>query len=536
MQKITLHFLHAFFMIFCVFVISLCFAFAININEINYNPLNQTYGDEYVEIYSNPDVNLSNFVVCDGNVTEIKKCNSLILHKKVNSKFSIITVNNSNYMKEENIGNASVYLVNETRIGSYGLSNEGECVYLFLSNFLIDVVCYPGNGNKGNSYQLYMGEWQECPITPGYENFCEIQAIDRNFIVHYPEFILNKENLFVVTIETFLNTTKKYDVKISVLDNNNKTISRIFNGEEWQSSYYYVNNITLNESFILKITNDYVGNATMEVKIKESGTSNIEAEYELLVVIVESINFEGELNNSNNSNNSSNSSNSSNSNFSQNNENESRIKILEYPENSSDESIIKIKTDVYRGDTRKYAVYAYIYDKKTEKKVSETTVFYANKKFVDYTVTIPIVINKISSAKHYTIVVEGLDAKDEVSIFLFPKAKTSSNSNSNSTTRYTTTNISRNTTVVNMNTNEMNANESVEYIKNQDRQRQILINEQKQRNYQRNYDGIISFDSLNKIFIFSVVFFAALSLTIFIITFKKVVKLFMLWHLKKIMQ
>jgi hypothetical protein len=253
--------------------INLCYG--LGINEINYNPINQTYKDEYIEIYGYSGFNISDFIVCDGNESKIGKCNSIRLYKFVNSSFALITVEGSNYADV----NASVYFVNGSRIGG-GLNNDGDCVYFYAPNFtfLVDFVCYKGNGKKGNSFQFFGGSWQECPITPGYGNFCEGQQeqerveqqeqSQQKFSVFYPSNVLNNGKEFVVLIDT--EDSGLYDVKIDVTANGER-LSEIWDENEgkWKSTYYYVTGLTLNnKTFVLRIKSNYSGEANMDVKIR----------------------------------------------------------------------------------------------------------------------------------------------------------------------------------------------------------------------------------------------------------------------------
>ncbi|MEM1535042.1 MAG: hypothetical protein QW199_01480 [Candidatus Pacearchaeota archaeon] len=391
------------FFLFCFFSFLLPCTAAININEINCNPENQTYADEYIEIYGYAGLDLENFTICDSN-----KCNSLIKYKAENSSYSLITTNQSNYKDI----NASVYFVNSTRIGN-GLNNDGDCVYLYYQNFLIDVVCYSGTIQKGNSWQLFSGSWQKCSLSPGSgsENVCESgqgsQGQNRSesqgqeeFSIFYPLAILNKERPFVFVIDA-ANKSRLYDVKIDITSQDGKRLSEVWNENtgDWQSTYYYVESLNLsNKSFILKIKSNFTGDALAEVKIRD------EASYFFQVKVVDYAlsgeggegGEEGEVSGEGSA--------------------ESQIKILDLQEAGCES--IKVKLRVYRGNTRKYAVYVYAFDKEKGREVSEKSIFYANTKYVNYTLTIPIKLKTITESKSYWIVAEGLDERDEEKIFI----------------------------------------------------------------------------------------------------------------------
>lgn len=368
------------------------FAISLRINEINSNPLNQTYADEYVEIYGFKGFNLTNFTICDN-----KSCDNLTLYKWLNSNYALITTNQSNYKDV----NATVYVVDDSRIGN-GLNNIEDCIYLRYRGILIDYICYNISVEKGNSLQFINGTWIECSITPGEENKCE--NIEE-FKIIYPEIVLNKGKEFSVLINA-LNLSKLYDVKIDVKDINGTRLSEIYdeNLNKWKSSYYYINSVNLsNKTFLIKINGNYVGESLMEVKIRDIKT------YEIPIKIVNYY-VKGQQENSTNESNES-------------VVEKSYVEIKEYPEEAKEGEIIKVKIGVYRGNTRKYAVYAYIYDKENNKKVSEETVFYATNKYINYTLTIPIKIKSIGKDKKYEIILEGLDKKDQKIIYLRKEEK-----------------------------------------------------------------------------------------------------------------
>lgn len=89
-----------------------------------------------------------------------------------------------------------------------------------------------------------------------------------NLTLNYPEkVILGEEVEF--NLEILENSGEIYDVKIDIFGDG-KRISRIFDGEKWQSSMYYVkDSIDLKETFLLKIE-DYFGLGEILVKLRDS--------------------------------------------------------------------------------------------------------------------------------------------------------------------------------------------------------------------------------------------------------------------------
>ncbi|MBW2965512.1 lamin tail domain-containing protein [Candidatus Woesearchaeota archaeon] len=97
----------------------------------------------------------------------------------------------------------------------------------------------------------------------------------------------------------------------------------------------------------------------------------------------------------------------------------SSIQILDSPSSAEFGDIVDVKVNVYRGDTLKYAVYAYI---ENGKKVTDKTTMHFKNKFTNYTLTIPIQLDLNCDEDYddddYTIVIEGLDQEAKKTIDL----------------------------------------------------------------------------------------------------------------------
>ncbi|MBU2497244.1 MAG: lamin tail domain-containing protein [Nanoarchaeota archaeon] len=97
---------------------------------------------------------------------------------------------------------------------------------------------------------------------------------------------------------------------------------------------------------------------------------------------------------------------------------ESIIKIEKYPEEAKFGETLKIEIFIYRGDTSKYAIYAYVENE--DNVVSEKTTLHVKSKFTEYEMTIPIQLKANCNDKYengtYNIILEGLGEKDEEEI------------------------------------------------------------------------------------------------------------------------
>jgi len=122
--------------------------------------------------------------------------------------------------------------------------------------------------------------------------------------LNYPSSVnFCEENNFDLTMNNFPDDI--YDVRIGVLEDSNR-IARIWNGNEWQSTYYYIigamNTDQINsKTFKLNITSCYTGIANVEVKIRDSKGKTY-AFNNYTVNVIGNCNNNNAINNSNNNN------------------------------------------------------------------------------------------------------------------------------------------------------------------------------------------------------------------------------------------
>ena len=138
---------------------------AASINEIMYNPEGNDNNREFIEIKGTN--NLSNYIIGDSSSNDTLK----LLSFQKDSNFALIVEEEFNYT---NI-NASIYSAGPT-IGN-NLDNNGDAVYLYFNNTLVDSVTYSDTlaNNNNLSLQLINNEWIESPPTPGSENILIIK-------------------------------------------------------------------------------------------------------------------------------------------------------------------------------------------------------------------------------------------------------------------------------------------------------------------------------------------------------------------------
>ena len=337
------------------------------INEILPNPEgSDSYSKEFIELYSNEsNITLENWKINDSN-----------------SEGDLLNLNFS--------GN---FLVLDGNDYGFFLTNDGETLYLYdNNNNLVDSLTYSNNEvieNKsigrfpdGSSNIKVLTE-----LTPGFSNKfeenivndCDIEVLvetnssfldDLDFKVK-----INKiygQDKFNVTLEREIinsnfDIAKKYDDLI--VDNilNHRTLS-------------YSPNLVKGEAYLIK------------AKIKDITCNDINNEnnyYEKLVYVRKSDNSKNESN--------------------------SKLEIEKIsPDIIKFGDIIKIDLNIYRGNTRKYAIKLW---GEGDKKISDVITIHANEKFTNYDLQIPLKLydnceNKFKDGK-YELMLEGLDESEK---------------------------------------------------------------------------------------------------------------------------
>ena len=138
-------------------------ATALNINEVMYDAPGSDNNKEYIEIFSEDFVNLTDWIVSDNSSND-----TLELLQFFNSSFALITEEGFNYSGI----NASIYSAGAT-IGNNLGNTEDEIKLFDLNKTLIAYFYYNslmGADGNGNSLSLINDSWQEALSTPGRAN------------------------------------------------------------------------------------------------------------------------------------------------------------------------------------------------------------------------------------------------------------------------------------------------------------------------------------------------------------------------------
>ena len=367
----------------------------ISINEIMFNPAGSDNNKEYVEVYSDEYVNLSNYIIED-----YKSDDNLDCVFYFNNSYSLIVEEGFNYTGI----NASIYSVGAT-IGD-NLNNEWDIIVLKNeSGKIVDAVRYYGSwGADGNNHSLCKipdnnGIWQECDSSSGKNNLeSEENFAGCDWSVNL---VLNGTVFTDISFKTKVIKIKgegkaNLSVKTWIEDSSGKIVKEysLWNAENAlnsQTSGEYNPALAEGDAYFIKtnITN---------LSCSDSSLSNNFASSIVFLVNEEIAAGTNSL---------------------------SEIRIIDVDDSAKFGDAVDVGINVYRGDTAKYAVYAYIEDD-GGKKVSEKITLHFKNKFTNYSLTIPLQTdlncNEKNDKDDYYVVLEGFDITKEEKIELNGKS------------------------------------------------------------------------------------------------------------------
>ena len=380
------------FIVILILTSHICYGNII-INEIMYNPEGNDNNKEFIEIFFDEAVNLTGYYIEDSKSKDMLE--SLYYH---NGSYALIVEEGFDY----NGINASIYSVGAT-IGD-NLNNNGDIIILRDGNEnILDIVSYSDSfGADDNNKSLERVEakghssdplnWIESNImggTPGQENNnsknkgCDwtVYTILSDTVFERPEFRIK-----VMKLDGEVKANMSVDKWIEDSKGNiDKTYStwNIKNTLNYKTSSKYSPSLTKGNAYFIK-----------------ANITNLSCEdYDLSNNFVSEMIFIMDEEENTNPN--------------------SSIHITSATENVKFGEIVNVKMNIYRGDTSKYAIYAYIEDD-TGKKMSEKDTIHLKNKFTNYTLTIPIQLKPDCEGDYtkgkYIIKVEGLDTNDEKEI------------------------------------------------------------------------------------------------------------------------
>jgi len=250
------------------------FIFAIRINEVELNPDGTDSRNEWIELYSESKINITNWEI-----------------RSNNGRSMIFNASFSGYY----ILNTSTNL----------LTNSNNKLYLYNnSEMVFETEILNDKDNDGNTWQYCDGKWNFEYMTRGSENYCVIEnnsqqedynqdnestsLADRKInlkIEWNSKDIINGEEFEILVSVYNLDKSKNYDIKIWIETEDNAIISESYDEkeDEWRYGGYYVNNFfeevsNKTKEIILKIKENkkqFLGDAKIKARIREHGKSYI---------------------------------------------------------------------------------------------------------------------------------------------------------------------------------------------------------------------------------------------------------------------
>jgi len=189
----------------------------VRVNEVELNPNGTDSGNEWIELYSNEEINLTGWKIVNKDADEIL----------LNQTFQ-------NYL-----------IIN---LESQWLDNVNESISLFNGSSLVDSsIVIEDSTNDGKTWQYCGGEWNFTDSTRGSENSCGGDGDGGNENTEDPEIyfeidwkdedIVNGEE-FEIEVKAFNLKDELYDLKVWIeFKGNDTVISDRYDAEEeeWKS-------------------------------------------------------------------------------------------------------------------------------------------------------------------------------------------------------------------------------------------------------------------------------------------------------------
>lgn len=382
-----------------LFLFSPNYAFAdILINEIMADPVADETLNEWVELYNNAsnEVNVSSYLIGDDADNDTIEGG---LYNKEGTiipayGYAIITDEATRVYNNFNVNNNAIKLyVDDSSIGGYGLSNNGETIYLYDNNRnLIDKVTYPKT-SEDLSWAFINSSWFKAEPTPGYNNngtfFTDTtQGCDFQIEIILANTIFDNPDNFTFKIRAskVKGTTTNITVKANIKDLYDITIKnyRPFTNAsitKQRTSSTYTPNLDEAKSYML--------NTNLTTACNDS---NLENNFDSRLITLKGQSLTTT----------------------------SQIEIGNIYDLGSDKiakfgQIIRLKLNIYKGDTTKNSIAVWLENKKGKKlsKQSKTNVY---DKYKTYSLTLPIQIdpncNEEFNNGNYYIIAKGLDLEE----------------------------------------------------------------------------------------------------------------------------
>ncbi|MBS3098356.1 lamin tail domain-containing protein [Candidatus Woesearchaeota archaeon] len=400
----------------------------ITINELMYNPADSDNNKEFIELYHDEWTNLSNYTIGDESSND-----SLQLIYFYNSSYSLIVEEDFNYSEI----NASVYSAGKT-IGN-NLNDDDNITVYYPNGTVIDYLSYSSSwGGENNGYSLEkkypynnnMEEnWAESIYvngTPGRINSRYINESEE-IEIDYSALTINE---FLADPEGDDDAAMPYGEWVEIYNQENYSIDLegLMLTDSADSHELYVTD-TNTEGTTIK-PNGYLvvyRNGEGDFSLNNEGLEEVKL-YDKEGNLIEAISYSDSKEGSSwaivNDNWQQTMPTPNEDNIDSSEVNSSNFTISEVYDLGSDDKakfgqIIRVKTEIYKGDSAKNSIQLWVEDEKGNRisKESKTNIY---TRYADYSLTLPIQLipncDYNFEDDNYTIVMEGLDKTDTKAI------------------------------------------------------------------------------------------------------------------------
>lgn len=367
---------------------------SIRINEIMANPIADESLNEWIELYNNEStaINLSSWIIGDSNDNDTIEGGlyggaGTILEA---DSYAIITDDSTRVYNNFNVSQAALRLyTDDSSIGSNGLSNSGENIYIYNNNgALIHSITY-NSTDDGNTWAYFNQTWSEANSTPGSPN---------NGSIIEEEQTQNNECDFTVSItseQNFFDNPDDFAFKIIITritgSKTNITLFRQITNQygEIEKAYNNITNEITNKrtySYSPNLDrNGYIVNTTISTSCNDTNLEN-NHDTKLLIIRQESPQEQPAIA-------------------------IERLYDLGSDNKSKYGQTIKAKINAYKGNSTKTAVE--LWAELNGEKISKITKTNVYDYYTNYTLTLPVQL-KPNCERDYedgnaTLILEGLD-------------------------------------------------------------------------------------------------------------------------------
>jgi hypothetical protein len=379
------------------FIVSMQLSNGIIINEIMADTIADESLNEWIELYNNENeqINVSGFIIGDDSDNDTIEGG---LYNKEGTiipafGYAILTDEATRVYNNFNVSNDAMGLyVDDSSIGGYGLSNNGETIYLYDNHGnLMHKVTY-NKTTEDLSWAYLNGSLRKSNPTPGFPN--DDSIISKQGCDFAVEFILTKiifqnssEFSFKVRASKVSGSSTNFTVRAKIEDLNGKLIKEYkpFTNQsitKQRTSATHTPNLEEGKSYTI------YSNITVQCN-----DTNQENNFDRRIVTIKGKPLQEE----------------------------SSIDIAKIYDLGKDEKAkfgqtIRIKLNAYKGNTNKESVAVWIEDNKG-KKLSKQSKINLDLKYTNYSLTMPIQIipncDEEFDNDDYIMIARGLDSEDD---------------------------------------------------------------------------------------------------------------------------